>query len=487
LPAGAAALALALVGCRDAVPAHEPHRGPIVLVTVDALRADMVGALGGPQRLTPHFDALAAEASWAGRAVAPSSWTVPSMAALFTGLQPWSVQNRAVADATVAEELETLPESLKALGFRTTGFRSNVWLQPSFGYAQGFDELRTIGEGRRAENALAALDGSAHFVWAHVLPPHAPYVLREPLLPQLPEVPQDLPKRVRPVDFEPWFDPAVAASPEELRRLRAMYQLNVAWADQLLGRLLAALRRSGQWEDALLVVTSDHGEEFEEQGQTGHGGNLGRQLVEVPLAIKLPSGWKGPALALARGERPGTVRLRSTLVEAAGGAPAPSTARSLFAAAGDGDGVLSELYLGNGVNRVSWIEGDEQVVLESRFAPAEPEFYRARLASLGGAASPPPSESFDALFSRLERAFAAAPPLSGRAGDPPTLALWRWTAGGAERVEDPGRAKALARRLRTAWKAANGPDAPTRRGTGSGRALTPEEEAEMKALGYAGG
>jgi hypothetical protein len=126
------------------------------------------------------------------------------------------------------------------------------------------------------------------------------------------------------------------------------------------------------------------------------------------------------------------------------------------------------------------------VVLESRFAPPEPEFFRAKLVSLGGTATPEPKEPFEAIFARLERAFATVPPLAGRPG-PPSLALWRWTRGGAERVDDPERARELARRLRAAWTAANGPDAPAGRRGGPERELTPEEEAEMRALGYAGG
>ena len=93
-PLAAAALALAWPGvCLRAAAAEASpprlHRGPIVLITIDALRADTVGALGGPPKVMPRSHGLAREATWAGRAVSPSSWTVPSMAALFTGFQPW--------------------------------------------------------------------------------------------------------------------------------------------------------------------------------------------------------------------------------------------------------------------------------------------------------------------------------------------------------------------------------------------------------------
>lgn len=482
----AALAALPIVACRggEETRSRAPiHQGPIVLITIDALRADVVGALGGPPKLTPNLDRLAAEATWAGRAVSPSSWTVPSMGSLFTGLQPWSTQSWSGDRAVLKEELVTLPEALKARGYRTAGFRSNHWLQQEYGYAQGFDTFRYLREGRRAEGYLAQLRGGRDFVWIHILPPHAPYVRRDALLGQLPEAhPGDLPPKVRPLDLEPYFDPDIPLPPEQKRVFRAMYELNAAWADQLLGRMLAALRKSGQWDRTLLVVTSDHGEEFKESGQTSHGGNLGRQLIEVPLLVKLPRGFER-RLAIRPEQRPATVRVRATLVEASGGDPGKGTAPSLFREA-DG-GVLSELYAGDGVNRVSYVEGDRQLLWESRFAPPEPEYYRARLEGIGGTAKPPLKEPREAIFSRLEAAFARTLPLAGMPGRTPRLTLWSWTATGMEPVEDADAVLRMARRLRSAWLAVNGPEKAPGRATAQPQ-LSPEEEAEMRALGYVG-
>lgn len=481
-------LVLLVVGlCACSQPAEKTapvHRGPIVLITIDALRADVVGALGGPPELTPSLDALAREATWVGRAVSPSSWTVPSMASLFTGLQPWTNQSWYGDRSVVSEQLVTLPEALKAKGYRTAAFRSNHWLQQQFGYGQGFDIFRYLREGRRAEQYLAGLKGGQDFVWIHILPPHAPYVKRDELLGHLSEVPPNLPRRVRPLDLEPYFDPAKPLPPEQAKIFRAMYELNAAYADQVLGQLLGGLRRSGHWDDALLVVTSDHGEEFHEYGQIAHGGNLGRHLIEVPLMIKLPRGFERK-LALRQGRHPATVRLWSTLVEAAGGPPRQGTAPSLFQDAPTG--VLSELYLGNGVNRFSWVDGDRQLLWESRFAPPEPEYYRARLQGIGGTPEPPLSEPMDAIFQRLEDAFAKTLPLTGRRGNRPELTLLTWTGDASEPLEDPQLAATLARQLRRAWIAANGREKPPGHGNGEQPQLTPEDVEELKALGYAAG
>lgn len=474
---------LGIAGCHRE-PAVPVHRGPIVLITIDALRADAVGALGGPPRVMPALSGLAKEATWAGRAVSPSSWTVPSMAALFTGFQPWRAGSWGTDRAVLDERFVTLPEALKKVGYRTAGFRSNHWLQAEYGYAQGFDTFRYLREGKRAEGYLADLKGGQEMVWIHILPPHAPYIRRDPLLERLDEVPPDLPRQVRPIDLEPYYDPAVDLTPETAKVFRAMYYLNAAWADQMLGRMLEALKRSGQWDNTLLVVTADHGEEFGESGQIAHGGNLGRQLVEVPLVIKLPKGFQRP-LQFRPGSRPATVRVGATLIEAAGGTPEPGAAPSFFQPYDKG--VLSELYSGDGVNRFSLVDGDFQILWESRFAASEPDYYRARYEGLGGSPQPPLQEPAKEIFDRLEKAFARTLPLSGLRGQKPQLSLWRWGAQGSEPINDPARLDRMARQLRNTWTAANGSETPPGEAVGKQPKLSPEQLEELRQLGYIGG
>lgn len=470
------------LGC--ARPPQAPvHHGPIVLITIDALRADAVGALGGPPRIMPTLSALAREATWAGRAVSPSSWTVPSMAALFTGFQPWRARSWAGDRSMLDERFVTLPESLKKQGYRTAAFRSNHWLEAVFGYKQGFDEFYNLREGKRAERYLGELKGGKDFVWIHILAPHAPYSRRDALLDRLDEVPPDLPRDVRPLDLEPYYDPAVKLPADQERIFRAMYQLNAAYADQMLTRLIAALKHSGQWRKTLLVVTADHGEEFKENGQIAHGGNLGRVLVDVPLVIKLPEGFPR-RLAMPAG-RPANVRVAPTLIEAAGGRPEPGTAPSFFQPFDKG--ALSELYLGNGVNRFSLVQGDLQLLWESRFGNPEPAYFRARYAGIGGQPVPPLTEPAQAIFDRLEKEFEVILPLTGRRGDLPKLTLLRWTPAGVQPLEDPREANQMARQLKNAWMAANGEEVPPGKSTGHQPKLSPQEEEELRSLGYVAG
>jgi arylsulfatase len=468
------ALCLAgLAGCAAPPPPAPRHDGPIVLVTFDALRADVVGALGGPPGLTPQLDGLAAEADWVGRGIAASSWGVPALASLSTGLQAWQHGAIHAGCARLDPALTTFPEALRAAGYRTLGYLSGTWASARFGYDQGFDRLRDLGLGNKAEGRLTRLAGR-ELVWLHVPEPQAPYRRRDRFLSRLPDAPPDLPRRLDAADLERLFDPARPLAAAERRTLWALYRLNVAWADMRLGRLLSALRRSGHWDRTLLVVTATHGEAFGEHGIVGHGGDLGREVVEVPLLVKLPRGF-ARRLAPPPAERVATTRLWATLVEAVGGQPLPGAAPSLFRRAPSP--VLSELYLTNGSNRFSLVDGDLQLLWEARFAPPEPGYYAARLASLTGGGGP----AARALFGRLRRAFDATPPLWGYGR--PALRLERWGERGTVVVDDPARRQALAAALAAAFRRA-APDELTPGEATLERGASDQPMVEHGGVGY---
>ncbi|MFP5288899.1 MAG: sulfatase-like hydrolase/transferase, partial [Thermoanaerobaculia bacterium] len=299
-----------------------PHDGPIVLITLDSLRADAVEGLGGEPGLTPRMDELIREADWAGPAIASSSWEGSTLATLFTGLRPWQHQVLHPSRARLSPALITPAEALKAAGYETAGHWSGPWYDKTFGFNQGFDAFQHYGKGARLVERLRAMEDGRRFVWAHLPAPAAPYLLHRAFVPRLGRKPPQLPRKVLPMQIERWFDPEVPLPLNQRRRLWAMYCLNVAAADEQLGRLLDALRESGQWDRTLLVVTANHGEEFGEKGQILHGGNLGRQLLEIPLAVKLPAGF-GRRIVPPETARVAAARIMATLVEAAGGEAPP--------------------------------------------------------------------------------------------------------------------------------------------------------------------
>ncbi len=399
----------------------------------------------------PHLEELARRADWVGRGIAPSSGSVPALGTLLTGLRPWQHQATHEGRPGLAPDLLTLAEALHARGYTTGGYPGDPWSQDFFRYGQGFDAFIRLGHGRRALDRLANLGSGRHFVWVHLPQPGVPWVRHDEYLSRLgPEAP-NLPRRIQAAQLEPFFDPSTPLSPGLRRRFLSMYRLSAAWADERLGQFLGALRASGQWDRTLLVVTSTHGEEIGEHGQILHGGNLGRAGLEVPLVIKLP---KGSSLRLRppATQRVATARIWATLVEAAGGEPPPAAAPSLFQAARPE--ILSELYLTNGTNRFSFFEpdGDLQLLQESRFAPSDPGYFRARQEALQPRPRRAPPAPPSAVFTRLANAFGVAPPLAGAGRGAARWQLERWLpGGGAVRVEDPRKAADMARRLAVEW------------------------------------
>ena len=442
-------LTLCVASCRGLTA---PQDGPIVLITFDSLRADVVGGLGGERGLTPSFDALLRQADWGGRAIAPSSLGVSAMASLFTGLRPW--QHQVLRDGDrLSRALLTLPEALQRLGYETNGFTGEPSYSKDGGYDQGLDRLEDLNKGVAAAERLARIGRGRRFVWIHIPEPAAPYIHRPRFDDRIDTGRLQLPDRLQPNELALYFDPDNPLPPARRRLFWTMYRFNVAWADDRLGRLIQALRSSGEWDRTLLVVTSTHGEELGEKGQILNGGNLGRQLLEVPFAIKLPLGFR-LKVAEPRERRVAAARLWATLVEAAGGDVPPAVAPSLFRH--DPAPVLSELYMTNGVNRLSLVDGDDQLLWESRFAPPEPDYYLARLAMMGrGNAETARAELKvppETILNRLRAEFAAVPPLSGTG--PPRLALERWEAeGGTRAFADPRRTAELARTLAGTWNA----------------------------------
>jgi arylsulfatase A-like enzyme len=450
-----------------------------VLITIEALRADVVGALSPGHRLTPRLDALAGESHWSEPAIAASSWTLPSMASIHTGLQPWRHGNWHGERPQLASGVETLAEGLKRAGYRTRAFRSNEWLTRSLGYDQGFDEFQDLyGTGDLAESALRRLSGGPEFVWLHVLPPHAPYLRHKSLFDRLDALPPGLPEQVDTLELETYFDPDVPL-PDDLRaRFWALYQLHVAHADRSIGRLLDAIRASGHWDETLLVVTADHGEEFGESGQIAHGGNLDRVLIEVPLLIKLPR-----SLARTLSPRPwmGNLRVFATLLDAVGAEVPPEVEPSLFE--NDARPALSELYLIDGVNSVSLVDAGEQVIRRARFHAEEPEFFRARRLGITRDPNAVTKEHPVAIFERVSRAFAATPPLSAANGQPLSAEHISW--------EDRGRGEAIesddprSLRVVATWTERNGPElSPESLGAAPVTTLSDTSRERLRELGY---
>jgi len=268
----------------------------VLLITIDTLRADHVGAYGGPVA-TPAIDALAAEGALVERAFTPIPSTGPAHASLMTGLHPWrhgTLRNAAPLDARIP----LFAEAAKARGLATAAFVSSYVLDRRFGFHQGFDtyvfepteryfwrgQMREAFFSRGEATAGAAMRwiteraGGPFFVWVHLFDPHAPY---DPP-PGFAVAPDD------PVDRTGKVVPPKVGGFEALDRLNRAYRGEVAYADAQVGRLVERLRLLGLLDETAVVVTADHGEGLGDHGELEHGTNVFDELVRVPLVIRAP-------------------------------------------------------------------------------------------------------------------------------------------------------------------------------------------------------
>ena len=281
-----------------------PQRPNVLLVTVDTLRADHVGAYGYEPPTTPNIDRLAAEGALFETTYAPMGTTTPSHATLFTSRHPLAhgvVRN----GLALLEGEHTLAEALRQRGYRTAAFVSSFPVSRRFGLDQGFDHYDDDFEASRetfrvreweghdvggrfdrrgsdtTNRALAWLEalapGAPVFLWLHLFDPHGPYVA--------------------PRAFQAFFP---LDEGDQFRKRRARYDAEIRYADAELGRLLAAFEALAPGSPPLVMVTSDHGEGLSDHGWPDHNRTLYEEELRVPWVLH----WPGRVPAGARPAQP---------------------------------------------------------------------------------------------------------------------------------------------------------------------------------------
>jgi arylsulfatase A-like enzyme len=330
-PGWPAVLGLCLVaqaGLSACQPAHEPPRG-VLLMTLDSVRRDHVSAYGYRPRTqpnalsTPHLDALAERGILFENAFSSTSWTLPAHVTLLTGL-PDQVHGVTRNDRQIPPTVTTLAEAYAAAGYRTQGYFSGPNLHPAFGFAQGFERYHDCSgvqvpaqlftdqtEPERDDRFLDVhvashqvrtspllLAGASDwlrngltkeepfFLFVHWWDPHYDYLAPPEFVRRFAD-----PAYQGRIDgchqtgkFGPW-------TPVDVEQLKALYAAEIAYTDQHVGELLAVLDELERSKDTLVVLTSDHGEEFYEHGRWGHQRTLFEEVLAIPLALAWPARW----------------------------------------------------------------------------------------------------------------------------------------------------------------------------------------------------
>ena len=313
---------LLLLGAVSIGCSRERARDPanIVLISIDSLRADHVGSYGYGFDTTPTLDRVATEGALFETVVAESTWTLPTHATMLTGVGSLVHRADQFVGSRLDEEFTTLAERFRDAGYLTWGIYSGPYLHPVFGFGRGFDHYEgVIGEtaldrefdlhGPDAGRAIMKANSEAHrmvtspevsrkavdflaerrdrpfFLFLHYFDVHYDYV-----------PPQEFWQR-----FDPDYRGSLRAEnyrrnaavnpnmdPRDLSHVVARYDGEILFTDQHIGSVVDALERNGLSGDTLLVVTSDHGEEFFEHGNKGHGQTLMDETLMVPLIVRFP-------------------------------------------------------------------------------------------------------------------------------------------------------------------------------------------------------
>ena len=285
------------------------RRPNVILVSIDTLRADHVGAYGYGRPTTPALDALAKDGVRFANAYASSPWTLPSHATLLTGTEAARHKVR-YEDERLDPGLATLADLMRSAGYFCGATTGGGFLSPAYGFSKGFSSYE-MGQGdiagprlaeAAARAALAWLEANADkefFLFLHTYQVHSPYFSPPPYDTMFTgpgakwkkfDTMEDLGGKLA------FYKPL---SEDERRNVVGLYDGEIRYTDDaLIGPVVAALKKRGLYDDTLVVVLSDHGEEFYEHGSWGHSHDVYDESLRVPLVMKFPKSRRagaGPA------------------------------------------------------------------------------------------------------------------------------------------------------------------------------------------------
>jgi arylsulfatase A-like enzyme len=313
----AVALAAVLAWPATASPPEAARRANVIILSLDTLRADRLGCYGYDRPTSPALDALAERSVRFDRVFAETSWTLPSHMTLFTGRHPTS---HGVIDTQyqLAEHIPTFAQVLQDDGYRTFAVTDGGYVDSFFGFGRGFDRYDEREKDFQstlylARNFLRTIKpGERFFLFLHTYDIHCPYDPPEQYARMFrtrpPEDHLDVAGKCGNPDFN-----ELDLTAGQIRFLSDQYDAGIRAADDRFGEFVEFLEGEGRLDDTILVVLSDHGEQFGEHGRVGHGHTLYREALEVPLLVHAPG--LGPGVVA---EPTGLVDVMPTLLELVG-------------------------------------------------------------------------------------------------------------------------------------------------------------------------
>jgi arylsulfatase A-like enzyme len=390
----------------------------IVLVSIDTLRRDHVGAYGYARPTTPRLDALARQGLVLDDAVSASSWTLPAHLSMLTGADP-GAHGGVDMEHGFNRRLPILPDLLRQKGYATQAVTSHLYVSAVYGLDQGFDHL-DFHQDRKAndvaDRALDLLDrfgDRPFFLFLHFYDPHWHYdpppetlrLFESSYAGTLSGHWQDFSKRTR-----------ESLTEADLAHLLALYDGEIRFTDDHVGRILDHLAARGLDASTLVLVTSDHGEEFLEHGSWEHQKTLYEEVVRVPLLLR------GPGVPVRReAAQASVIDVAPTILDWAGLPIPPSVqGRSLLRAAAEREAYGETDHTNDGTRKLFLRggQGSWKAVLSlarDSAAVAREEWYDLGRDHGEATSRPPPAAQADAIRQRAlarwraDRAGAAGP------------------------------------------------------------------------------
>jgi arylsulfatase A-like enzyme len=302
-----AAFCLIVLGAGGCKEAPKPN---ILIVLVDAMRADRLGCYGYERGLTPFIDSLAARGTVFRRAYSQASWTNPSIASLITSRYQ-SQHGVTRFGAVLAESEITLAERLKENGYVTGGFSANGLIGKQWGFGQGYDKYMPMlvrGDNdvphyrwipfRAPAITKLGLDwldtlpagGPPVFLYMHYMETHTPYAPPQPILQRI-FAGRTLPNLDK-INDRFFMGNIFPLDENTLAQIEDVYDAEVAAIDEGLRELFGELEKRGFLRNAIVVVTADHGEEIMDHGHMAHKNSLYNEVIHVPLIVLEPGATK---------------------------------------------------------------------------------------------------------------------------------------------------------------------------------------------------
>lgn len=338
----------------------------VVLWVLDATRADRIPIFTpGAAVQTPNLEELAKTSAVFRQYYVQGNESQTSHSSVWSAVYP-AIHNVRLAgsggSSRLPRKLPVIAELLRGAGYFTTAVTGNGFINESGGYTRGFEEFRNMMREKGVINgvlygdkivsaALGRLEkrrDEPTFLFFGTVDSHSPWIARKPWIDVYSPGPYEGPFKQYGDGFALGFRKGQMGcskipAPKDIARLRAIYDSTISYSDDLIGKFIAQLKIWNVWDETMLIITADHGDElFEHGGRCGHGGTMRETLVRVPLLIHYPAQF--PAAALDEGAE--GVDIVPTILDAIGAPPLPNAqGRSLRAlVAGEGRGWAQPSY-----------------------------------------------------------------------------------------------------------------------------------------------